>query len=153
MEGGVELGYEWERDLEPYTSKENIEKLCQRVNNAIRKGQIIKWSVIIGDFLIIALLFLLIGVLNVVKKEMDLRISLINGIIAFELAIVTFISPIQSTSITKKEVDRIVGKQVTGDIMEKIRKTVEQKASGIQKWLAFAGACGVFATLILKLTN
>lgn len=147
------MGYEWEKDLERYTSKDKIKQLSQLVNDKIRKGQIIKWLVIVGDVLFVALLLVLIGVLNILKREIDLRISLITGIIAFELAVVTLISPIQSSGITKEEVNDKVGKQVTVDIMEKIRKTVERKTSRIEKKLAVIGACGVFATVILKLTN
>lgn len=153
MKGGIELRYNWEKDLEPYTSGDKIKELCRLVNNKRGKGQMIKWSVIVGDFLFVALLLVLIGVLNILNMEIDLRISLITGIIAFELAIVTFLSPIKSSNITKEQVNNTVGIIVTTDIMEKIRKTVEQKTSGIEKWLAVFGACGIFATVILKLIN
>jgi len=153
VKGGVELRYDWVKNLEPYAQKDRIEKLCRLVDNRIRKGQIIKLSVIVGGVLFVALLFVLIGVLNILKSVTDLRISVINGIITFELAIVTFLSPIKSSGMTKEEVDKILEIQVTGDIFEKIRKTVERKTSNIEKWLAVIGACGVFATLILKLIN
>lgn len=147
------MEHEWEKDLGAYATKKNVEKLRETVNNRIEKGKTIKWSVIIIDLIFVAILAVLIGLLNVLNKGMDLRLSLINGIIAFELAIITFFKPIKGSSITQKEVDCIIGKQVTGDIMGKVRETVEQKTSGIEKWFAVIGACGIFATVILKFTN
>lgn len=145
IKGGVEVEYDWEKDLKPYASQDKIEKLYQLVNNKTRKGQMIKWSIIVIDLLCIAPLFLFIDVLNILEKEMDSRVSLINGFIAFELAIVTFVSPIQISIIKKDEVDKIIGIQVTRDIIEKIRKTIQRKTSGIEKWFAVFGACGIFA--------
>jgi len=153
MKGGIEVKYKWEKPIEHYASKEKAERLRQTVDDKIRKGQTKKWSIIMVDALFVALLLILVGVLDVLKVEMDPRTSLITGIIAFELAIVTFASPIQSSGITKDEVNNIVGIQVTEDIMTEIRKTVERKTSGIERWLAVIGACGVFATLILGLTG
>lgn len=142
--------YEWEKDLVPYTSPANIEKLRKLVNDRIGKGKISKRLIIIGDILFIVLIVLLIGFLNVLQMKTDPRIGLINGIIAFKLAAVTFLSPIKPSTVKKKEVDKIVEREVTGDILGNIQKTIEQKTSGIQKWLALIGACGVFAALILK---
>lgn len=145
--------YNWEKDLLPYTTTGCIENLRQVVNNKIRKGKISKWLIIIADVLFIGLMILLIGRLNILQMGVDQRGSLITGIIAFELAVVTFLSPIKTSTITDKEVDRIVGIAVTADIMQKIQKTVDKKTSEIQKWLAIIGACGIFAALILKLIS
>ena len=153
MKVGSELSFEWEKDLKPYVSKDKIEKLRRLVKDKRRKGQIIKWLVIIGDVLFVMLLLVFVGILNILDKGIDLRNSLITGVIAFELAIVTFFSPIKSSSITREEVNKIISVQVTADIIEKIRRTVEQKGSGLEKWLAVIGACGVFVAVILKLIN
>jgi hypothetical protein len=147
------MAYEWEKDLAPYTSQSNIKKLSQLVDKRIGKGKILKWVIIAADVIFIGLIVFLIGGLNILQMGTDLRNGLINGLIAFELAAITFLSPINTSTITKKEVDEIVHRKVTADIMEKISKSVEQKTSGIQKWLAIIGACGVFAALILKIIS
>jgi hypothetical protein len=147
------MAYEWEKDLAPYTLKANIKKLSQLVDKRIGKGKILKWVIIAADVIFIGLIVFLIGGLNILQMGTDLRNGLINGLIAFELAAITFLSPINTSTITKKEVDEIVHRKVTADIMEKISKSVEQKTSGIQKWLAIIGACGVFAALILKIIS
>ena len=148
--GGCDMGYNWEKNLELYISKDKVKDLCKLVDSKIRKGQMIKWSVIISYFLFTILLIFLIVILNILNKEINLRTSLINKIIAFELAIITFISPIKGSSITMDEINKIVQKQVTRDITEKICKTVEQKASRIEKWLAVISASGIFLGVILE---
>jgi hypothetical protein len=97
------------------------------------------------------MLVLFIGFWNILNLNLEGRVALINGIIALGLAFVSFLSPIKVISITEEEVNKVIGKMVTTKIMEKICKAVEQNASRIEKWLALIGACGVFASLILKL--
>jgi TM2 domain-containing membrane protein YozV len=145
------MAYEWEKDLAPYTSQSNIKKLRKLVDERIAKGKILKRVIIAADVIIIGLIVLLIGGLNILKMGADTRNGLINGLIAIELAIITFLSPISTSTITKKEVDEIACTDVTADIMGKIGKSVEQKASGIQKSIAIIGACGIFAALILNI--
>ncbi len=147
------MKYKWEPLLEEYASKDQVKRLRRTVDDKIRKGKTKKWLIIMSGLFFVALLLILIGVLNVLNFKIEARTSSISGIIAFELAIVTFISPIQSSGITKEEVKNIVGIQVTDDIMREIRKTVERKTSGIEKWFAVIGASGVFVTVILGLTG
>lgn len=147
------MPYDWEKDLGQYISADKLNALCHLVDHKVRKGKTIKWAVIMLDLMFIILIFVLIGVLDILNKGIDLRTSFITGIIAFELAIVTFISPIRTAHITIKEVNDITSIRVTGDIMGKIRNTVEQRTSKLEKYLAAIGACVVFATVILKITN
>jgi len=121
------------------------------VDHKKQRGYLRKWLVILVSLLIVVALILFIGLWNLLSLNSEGRSALINGIIAIGLAVVSFSSPIKVISITAKEVNNIIGKNVTIDIMEKIRKAVEQKTSGVEKWLALVGACGVFASLILKL--
>ena len=153
MKGGVEVPYDWEKGLRQYIARDKLNALSRLVDHKVRKGKTAKWAVIMLDIIFIILIFVVIGVLNILNKGIDLRTGLMTGIIAFELAIVTFISPIRTAHITIKEVNDITGIQVTGDIMGKIRNTVEQKTSKLEKYLGVIGACGDLATVILKITN
>jgi len=148
-----EMEYEWEKDLKDYTLTENINNLKQIVAEKARKGRTIKWFLVIIDFLFVGLVFFFICVLNILKIKIDLIISVINGIIAFETAIIVFISPVRIISIKKDEVDRIVGKQVTGDIFKKISETIERNTSDVGKWFAIISACGILATVIFKVIS
>lgn len=142
-----------EREIRPYTSASRRKRLHQLMKDRIKKGLIIKWSFLVGDFIFVALIFILIGVFDILNKKMDLRLGLITGIIAFGSAILKF-SPIKGISITKEEVNDIFGPPPMAKYkVEKIRETVEQRTSGMDKWLIFIGACGVLATVILKFIN
>jgi len=147
-----EMEYEWKKELSDYTNKENIWRLRDLVNEKRRKGQWYKWLIIAGDCLLIALVILFIGALNVLGKDVEPRYSLIGGIITVQLAVFTFYSPIKTSRIAKEEVDEIVGKKVTTDIMAKIRDSVEGKTSGIQRWIAAISALGAFASVVLVFT-
>jgi hypothetical protein len=116
-----------------------------------QRGYLTKWLVILISLSIVVALILFIGLWNFLSLTSEGRTALVNGIIATGLAVVSFSSPIKVASITPEEVNTIIGTRVTIDIMEKIRKTVEQKASSVEKWLALIGAFGVFASLIVKL--
>ena len=154
VESEYEPRYNWEKKLVKLgISNDKIKELRRLVNDKITKAKIKEWAAIIIYSLSVALLLVLIGILNLLKMEISLRVSLITGIIAFELAIFTFMSPIQVSGITKEEVNKILEELVTMDIMEEIHKSMERKTSRIDKWFAVIGACGVLATVILKLTN
>ncbi len=147
------MQYQWEEAFEQYVSKERIRDLRQLVNSINRRGRMIKMSVIMIAILLNALVLSLIGILDILKQEMDSRIAVINGMVALELAIVTFLSPIKGVRLTKEEVNEKVGIAVTADIMERIRKTAEEGASGIEKGLALIGGCATFITVILKVAS
>ena len=146
------MEYDWIADLKNSSiSDDKINKLRSLVDDKKQKGNLRKWLVILTSSFIVVALVLFVGVWNLLNLNVEERSALINGIIAIGLAVVSFSSPIKVISITAEEVNKIIDKMVTIDIIEKIRKTVEQKASRVEKWLALVGACGVFASLILKL--
>lgn len=148
--GSVKQKYEWENDLTPFVHVDKITTLKELIDNKIRIGRSIKWLIIVGDIIFILIIVLFIGFSKKFDLSIDVRVGFIAGIIAFELAIVTFFSPINVQRIEKNEVNNIIDQKVTNDIMKKITKSVEDKTSNTQKWLGFIGACGVFATIILK---
>lgn len=147
------MKFEWEEDLVPFVSAEKIEEIRRLVIRKIKKGRTQKWLLIAADIVLIGLLIYLIGVQNVFKLAPDPRFSLLNGLIAFDLAIVAFISPIRRAGsvITMAEVDAILETMVTGDIFKRISQTVDKKVSGTQKWLAFIGAIGILAANLIKI--
>ena len=146
------MEYDWITDLKNSSiSDDKINQLRSLVDDKKQKGYLRKCLVILISSFIVVALVLFVGVWNLLNLNVEERSALINGIIAIGLAVVSFSSPIKVISITAEEVNKIIDKMVTTDIMEKIHKTVEQKASRVEKWLALVGACGVFASLILKL--
>ena len=146
------MEYDWITDLKNSSiSDDKINQLRSLVDDKKQTGCVRKWLVILISSFIVVGLVLFVGVWNRLSLNIEERSALINGIIAIGLAVVSFLSPIKVISITTEEVNKIIDKMVTTDIMEKIHKTVEQKTSGVEKWLALVGACGVFVSLILKL--
>ncbi len=152
MVKNIKIEYDWEKDLIPFTSQDNINKLVKIVNNKIKSGVRIKWLIIGGDIIFTVILMILLGALNLINQSVDTRVLFTSGIITFELAVITFLSPIQfqGSTLTREEVDSIIDTAVTNAIMAKIQKSLGQKTSGIQKWLAVIGACGVLAGVCLK---
>ena len=149
MKGASELRYNWEKDLQCYTSRDKIEELCRLVNNKRRRGRNKKRLVIGGFFLVIALL-LVLGAFNV------LNFRFINVIIGCMLPIIPFLSrihKIKDSSITKEEINGVICKEMTRDIAEKIRKTVEETASGIEIWLVLIWVFGIVVAEILRRIN
>jgi len=144
--------YEWEKHLSSYVPQPKIEELRELVKLKAKKGRNLKWALVAADVVFIGLLLLLIGIMNLLKLNPDPRFALINGIIAFKLAAIVFFLPLRpaSSKIMMEEVDHILGKMIPGDIFKKISQSVDKKASGVQKWLAFVGPCGVLAALIIK---
>jgi len=148
------MRYEWEKDLVPYASQEAVKRVVALVEAKIKKGKRSKWISVLAGIVFIGLLISLIGIFDVFKlKAMDTKVLLINGLIALLLAFVTFFAPIQTQAISSPEVDAIIRTHVTEDIMKKIRRTVDKKTSGVHKWLALIGACGVFVALIMEIAN
>ena len=147
--------YEWEEDLRPFVLKQKIEEVRKLVKKKIQTGRIIKWALVATDIAFITLLLIIIGGLNVLGLALDSRFGLINGVIAFKLALVAFLSPIQSkgSKITIDEVDDILETMVTGDVFKKISQTVDKEVSGSQKWLAIIGACGIFVAFVIKIAG
>lgn len=148
----IKLKYNWAIDIKEACediSNNKLNRLSSLVDDKRKKGEVKKRQIIIITCLIVALLVLLVCLWNCFDLDIKDRASLVTIVIAMGLAIVSFLSPIRLTRIETEEVNKIIGKQVTSDIMEKIHKTVEEKSSGIEKWLVFICACGVFVTSIL----
>lgn len=142
--------YEWENELAPFVPVDKIGTLKGLVQDKIRKGRSVKWLIIVADIIFILGLFLFIGFSGRIALSIDGRVGLVDGIIALELAMVTFFSPLNAPRIEKDEVNNILGKKVTNDVMKMISRAVEEKTSNTEKWLGFIGAIGVFCTIALK---
>lgn len=146
------VAYPWEPKIVPFLeNKEKIKDLRILLNKKIKRGRILKWLIIIADAIVIGLIVLLIGSLNILHRETDSISSTTTGIIAFVLAAITFFSPIETSKITSKDVKRVLetDMEIPTDVMKEIQETVGKGTSGIQKWLAIIGACGVLATLFI----
>ncbi|WXG39312.1 MAG: hypothetical protein WED07_00510 [Candidatus Freyarchaeum deiterrae] len=100
------------KEIEPKKTKE-IDNLCEEVSERIRKGRLIKWSIVLGDLVVITLLITLslyLFVANTVTSETfsavgglsfnislsnlstATRLGIVTSVIALELSVSTFLS-------------------------------------------------------------
>jgi hypothetical protein len=139
----------WEDDLKVFVSQQKVDDLKHFLSERAMKVRCRKKVIIILAVLIISILIYSFQLENIVHKDADTRMALINGLIAFLLAFVTFISPINTIKVERDEIESIIGMKITNDIIKKIEKEVLRERFSTEKLLALIGAMGIIAEIII----
>jgi hypothetical protein len=130
---------------------DQIDRVRNLIVERYQSGQTKKYVVVGIDVILIALIVIVIGPANILDLKLDKRTALINGFLAFHLAVAAFIPSLKLSQISAGEISGLIGGQEIPQVdMAPVQKFVEQD---ISRYLTFISACGVFATVMLEILS